>query len=85
MFHQVHLSQMNPFRLAKVNHFELACRALDSDPDLDVFQAFYKLNWTRGWYTFEVRNKNATCFSWITSSMKDWKDRFFLVDVSQLK
>ncbi|KAJ0700225.1 hypothetical protein HanOQP8_Chr10g0365291 [Helianthus annuus] len=80
MFHQVHLTRMNPFVLAKVDHFELSCRALDSDPDLDVFRDFYKLNRTGDWYTFEVRNKNATCFSLITSSMKNWKDRFFLVD-----
>ncbi|MFS7943299.1 hypothetical protein Hanom_Chr06g00498641 [Helianthus anomalus] len=80
MFHQVQLSQMNSFGLAKVCHFELSCRGLDSDPDLDVFRAFYRFNRTGDWYTFEVRNKNATCFSWITSSIKNWKDRFFLVD-----
>ncbi|MFS7962231.1 hypothetical protein Hanom_Chr08g00724231 [Helianthus anomalus] len=38
LFHEVHLSQMNPFGLAKVCHFELACRGLGSDPDLDVFR-----------------------------------------------
>ncbi|MFS7904525.1 hypothetical protein Hanom_Chr01g00037131 [Helianthus anomalus] len=80
MFHEVHLSQMNPFGLAKVCQFELACRSLDSDPDLDVFRALYKLNRTGDWYTFEVRKKNASCYSWITSSLKDWNDRFFLVD-----
>ncbi|MFS7983225.1 hypothetical protein Hanom_Chr11g00972061 [Helianthus anomalus] len=40
LFHEVHLTQMNPFGLAKVCHFELACRGLGSDPDLDVFRAF---------------------------------------------
>ncbi|KAJ0502059.1 hypothetical protein HanRHA438_Chr11g0510371 [Helianthus annuus] len=80
LFHEIHLSQMNPFGLAKVCHFELACRGLDSDPDLDVFRAFYKLNRSGNWYTYEVRNKNACCYSWITSSLKDWKDRFFLID-----
>ncbi|KAF5772240.1 hypothetical protein HanRHA438_Chr13g0585361 [Helianthus annuus] len=80
MFHEVHLSQMNPFGLAKVCQFELACRSLDSDPDLDVFQALYKLNRSGDWYTFEVRKKNACYYSWITTSLKDWKDRFFLVD-----
>ncbi|MFS7946123.1 hypothetical protein Hanom_Chr06g00532351 [Helianthus anomalus] len=46
----------------------------------DVFRALYKLNWSGDWYTFEVRKKNASCYSWITTSLKDWKDRFFLVD-----
>ncbi|KAM0005750.1 hypothetical protein Hdeb2414_s0007g00243241 [Helianthus debilis subsp. tardiflorus] len=68
------------FGLARVCHFELACRSLDSDPDLDVFRALYKLNRSNYWYTFEVRKKNACCYSWITTSFKDWKDRFFLVD-----
>ncbi|KAJ0623647.1 hypothetical protein HanIR_Chr01g0034501 [Helianthus annuus] len=80
MFHEVNLSQMNPFGLAKVCQFELSCRGLGSDPDLDVFRAFYKLNQSGDWYTFETRNKNACCYSWITSSLKDWKDHFFLVD-----
>ncbi|KAF5809934.1 hypothetical protein HanRHA438_Chr04g0173271 [Helianthus annuus] len=80
LFHQVHLSQMNPFGLAKVWHFELSCCGLGSNPDLDVCRAFYRLNRTGDWYTVEVRNKSNSCFSWIASSMKDWKDRFFLVD-----
>ncbi|KAJ0814467.1 hypothetical protein HanPSC8_Chr17g0786031 [Helianthus annuus] len=80
MFHEVHLSQMNPFGLAKVSQFELACRGLESDPNLDVFLAFYKLNRSGDWYTFEIRKKNAWCYSWITTSLKYWKDRFFLVD-----
>ncbi|MFS8023017.1 hypothetical protein Hanom_Chr16g01446471 [Helianthus anomalus] len=54
MFHEVHLSRMNPFGLAKVCQFELACRGLESDPDLDVFRAFYKLNRSGEWYTFEI-------------------------------
>ncbi|MFS8016495.1 hypothetical protein Hanom_Chr15g01369351 [Helianthus anomalus] len=70
---------MNPFGLAKVSHFESSCRALGSDQDLDVFRAFYKLNQTRDWYTFEVRDKKVTCFACITTSMKGWKDRFFLI------
>ncbi|MFS7966519.1 hypothetical protein Hanom_Chr09g00774671 [Helianthus anomalus] len=80
LFHEVHLSQMNPLCLAKVCHFELACHGLDSDPDLNVFRAFYELNRSGSWYTFEVRKKNECCYTWITSSLKDWKDRFFLVD-----
>ncbi|MFS7911767.1 hypothetical protein Hanom_Chr02g00121991 [Helianthus anomalus] len=71
---------MNRFGLAKVSQPELSCRAFGSDPDLDVFRAFYKLNLTGNWYTFEVRDKRAMCFSWITTSMKDWKDHLFLVD-----
>ncbi|KAJ0726868.1 hypothetical protein HanPI659440_Chr12g0475271 [Helianthus annuus] len=80
LFHEVHLTQVNPFGLAKISHFELACRSLGSEPDLDVFRAFYKLNRSGNWYTFEVRDKSSCCYTWITTSIKDWKDHFFLVD-----
>ncbi|KAM0002440.1 hypothetical protein Hdeb2414_s0326g00868831 [Helianthus debilis subsp. tardiflorus] len=80
LFHEVHLTQMNRFGLAKVCHFELAYRGLGYDPDLDVFQAFYELNRSGSWYTFKVRDKNSCCYTWITTSIKDWKDHFFLVD-----
>ncbi|MFS7917988.1 hypothetical protein Hanom_Chr03g00195721 [Helianthus anomalus] len=40
LFHEVHLSQMNPLGLAKVYHFELACRGLGSDPNLSMIRAF---------------------------------------------
>ncbi|MFS7955467.1 hypothetical protein Hanom_Chr07g00643001 [Helianthus anomalus] len=85
LFHEVHLSQMNPFGLAKVCHFELACRDLGSDPDLDVFRAFYKLNRSGSWYTFEVRKKNACCYTWMTTSLKDWKDLMGLKEALRLK
>ncbi|MFS7939550.1 hypothetical protein Hanom_Chr05g00453091 [Helianthus anomalus] len=64
----------------EVCHFELSCRGFGSDPNLDVFRAFYRLNRSGNWFTFEVRNKNSCCYSWITTSLKDWKDRFFWVD-----
>ncbi|MFS8025615.1 hypothetical protein Hanom_Chr16g01477181 [Helianthus anomalus] len=49
--------------LIEVCHFELACRGLNSDPDLNVFRAFYKLNRSGSRYTFEVRKKNECCYS----------------------
>ncbi|MFS7955406.1 hypothetical protein Hanom_Chr07g00642231 [Helianthus anomalus] len=80
LFHEVHLTQMNPFGLAKVCHFELACRGLGSDLDLDVLRAFYRLNRPGICYTFKVRDKTSCCYTWITTNIKDWKDHFFLVD-----
>ncbi|KAJ0703013.1 hypothetical protein HanPI659440_Chr14g0546211 [Helianthus annuus] len=59
MFHEVHLSEMNRFGLAKVCQFGLACHSWESDPDLYVFRALYKLNWSGDWYTFEVQKKNG--------------------------
>ncbi|MFS7997968.1 hypothetical protein Hanom_Chr12g01148181 [Helianthus anomalus] len=62
-FHGVHISQMNPFGLAKVNHFEISCCGLGAIPDLNVFRAFYKLTHSG---------------IGILLSLKDWKDSFFI-------
>ncbi|MFS7948064.1 hypothetical protein Hanom_Chr06g00555591 [Helianthus anomalus] len=35
-FFRVHLSQVNPFGLSRINHFEISYRALGQKPDLDV-------------------------------------------------
>ncbi|MFS7993225.1 hypothetical protein Hanom_Chr12g01091561 [Helianthus anomalus] len=71
LFHEVHLTQMNPFGLAKVCHFELACRGLGSDLDLDVFRAFYRLNRSGSWYTFEVDDRCVPEFmTWRLKKLK---------------
>ncbi|KAM0064664.1 hypothetical protein Hdeb2414_s0003g00105741 [Helianthus debilis subsp. tardiflorus] len=54
-FFRVHLSQVNPFRLSRISHFELSCCAQDRMPDLDVFRYFYEFITARDWYTFAHR------------------------------
>ncbi|KAF5787508.1 hypothetical protein HanRHA438_Chr10g0466441 [Helianthus annuus] len=36
-FFRVHICQVNPFGLSRINHFEVSCRAQDQRPDLEVF------------------------------------------------
>uniref|UniRef100_A0A251RPF2 Transposase (putative) gypsy type domain-containing protein n=1 Tax=Helianthus annuus TaxID=4232 RepID=A0A251RPF2_HELAN len=79
-FFRVHISQVNPFGLSRVNHFELSCRALDQKPDLNVFRYFYKFITAGDWYTFAHRENVPSPSSNERSSLKNWKDNFFWLD-----
>ncbi|KAJ0576139.1 hypothetical protein HanIR_Chr05g0220821 [Helianthus annuus] len=54
-FFRVHISQVNPFGLSRISHFEISCRAQDRRPDLDVFRYFYEFITAGDWYTFAHR------------------------------
>ncbi|MFS7907097.1 hypothetical protein Hanom_Chr01g00067281 [Helianthus anomalus] len=41
-FFRVHICQVNPLRLSRVNHFEISDRALGYKPDLNVFWYLYE-------------------------------------------
>ncbi|KAJ0435932.1 hypothetical protein HanIR_Chr17g0898881 [Helianthus annuus] len=79
-FFRVHISQVNPFGLSRINHFELSCRALGQKPDLNVFRYFYKFITAGDWYTFAHRENVPSPSSNERSSLKNWKDNFFWLD-----
>ncbi|KAF5754688.1 hypothetical protein HanRHA438_Chr17g0804211 [Helianthus annuus] len=79
-FFGVHISQVNPFGLSRINHFELSCRALNRKPDLNVFRYFYEFITARDWYTFAHRKSGPSPSSEEKSSLKNWKDHFFWLD-----
>ncbi|KAF5817402.1 hypothetical protein HanRHA438_Chr02g0053881 [Helianthus annuus] len=54
-FFRVHICQVNPFGLSRINHFEISCRALDRRLDLNVFGYFYEFITAGDWYTFAHR------------------------------
>ncbi|MFS7978469.1 hypothetical protein Hanom_Chr10g00915841 [Helianthus anomalus] len=79
-FFRVHISQVNPFGLSRISHFELSCRAQDRRPDLNVFRYFYKFITAGDWYIFAHRRGVPYPSSDERSSLKNWKDNFFLLD-----
>ncbi|KAJ0469565.1 hypothetical protein HanIR_Chr14g0709281 [Helianthus annuus] len=79
-FFRVHISQVNPFGLSRVNHFEISCRALDQKPDLNVFRYFYEFITAGDWYTFAHRKGIPSPSSDERSSLKSWKDNFLWLD-----
>ncbi|MFS8033377.1 hypothetical protein Hanom_Chr17g01568861 [Helianthus anomalus] len=76
-FFRVHISQVNPFRLSRISHFELSYRAHDRRPDLDVFRYFYEFITAGDWYTFAHWKGIPPPSSDERSSLKNWKDNFF--------
>ncbi|KAJ0510714.1 hypothetical protein HanOQP8_Chr11g0417291 [Helianthus annuus] len=79
-FFRVHISQVNPFGLSRINHFEISCRAQDQRPDLDVFRYFYEFITAGDWYTFAHRKGIPPPSSDERSSLKNWQDNFFWLD-----
>ncbi|KAJ0697730.1 hypothetical protein HanLR1_Chr10g0372321 [Helianthus annuus] len=79
-FFRVHLCQVNPFGLSRVNHFEISCRALNQKPDLNVFRYFYEFITAGDWYTFAHRKGIPSPAGDEKSSLKNWKDNFFWLD-----
>ncbi|MFS7922308.1 hypothetical protein Hanom_Chr03g00247571 [Helianthus anomalus] len=76
-FFRVHISQVNPFGLSRISHFEISCRAQDWRPVLDVFRYFYEFITAGDWYTFAHRKGIPSPSSSERSSLKNWKDNFF--------
>ncbi|MFS7940182.1 hypothetical protein Hanom_Chr05g00461321 [Helianthus anomalus] len=48
-FHKIHISQVIPFGLSQIKHFELSCVALGRMTDLNVFWYFNEFRSTRDW------------------------------------
>ncbi|MFS8030598.1 hypothetical protein Hanom_Chr17g01535871 [Helianthus anomalus] len=79
-FFRVHICQVNPFGLSRINHFEVSCRAQDQRPDLDVFRYFYEFITAGDWYTFAHRKGIPPPSGDERSSLKNWKEHFFWLD-----
>ncbi|KAM0013958.1 hypothetical protein Hdeb2414_s0040g00736211 [Helianthus debilis subsp. tardiflorus] len=79
-FFWVHLCQVNPFGLSRVNHFEISCRALNQKLDLNVFRYFYEFITASDWYTFAHRKGIPSPARDEKSSLKNWKNNFFWLD-----
>ncbi|KAJ0529625.1 hypothetical protein HanHA89_Chr10g0380031 [Helianthus annuus] len=79
-FLRVHISQVNPFGLSRVSHFEISCRAQNRKPDLNVFRYFYEFITAGDWYTFAHWKGIHPPSSDERSSLKNWKDNFFWLD-----
>ncbi|GKA45555.1 hypothetical protein Tco_0738351, partial [Tanacetum coccineum] len=69
--------------LNRVTLFEIYCRSLEINPSVNLFRAFYKLNKQGHWFSFECRSGKGghdKIFNEFCTSLKHWKDRFFLID-----
>ncbi|GKC01107.1 hypothetical protein Tco_0987243 [Tanacetum coccineum] len=80
---RLHISQLVSLGLNRLTMFEIYYGSLNINPTANLFCAFYKLNKQGHWFSFERRlgkgghDKN---FNEFFTSLKHWKDRFFLID-----
>nr|GEV66347.1 hypothetical protein [Tanacetum cinerariifolium] len=78
----VHISQLAPLGVNHVIFFEMYCRSLDITPIVPLFRVFYKLCKQSNWFSFQNR-AGMDCKPYLKdalTSLKKWKDKFFLVD-----
>ncbi|GKB53619.1 hypothetical protein Tco_0904372 [Tanacetum coccineum] len=78
---RIHISQLSPFGVVRVSHFEVLTRVLNLAPSVPVFRAFYTRIYSDGLFSFAKRSSSApSCLSKPRDSIKNWADHFFLVD-----
>ncbi|GJX02744.1 V-type proton ATPase subunit B2 [Tanacetum coccineum] len=78
----VHISQLVPLGVNRVTFFEIYCRSLGVTPTVPLFRVFYKLCKQGHWFSFQNRAGKGCqpCLKDAPTSLKKWKDKFFLVD-----
>ncbi|GJZ00552.1 hypothetical protein Tco_0517981 [Tanacetum coccineum] len=78
----VHISQLTPLGINHSTIFEMYCRALGVVPTVPLFRVFYKLCKQGDWFSFQSRVGKGLkpCIKGAPTSLKKWKDKFFLID-----
>ncbi|GKA37261.1 hypothetical protein Tco_0723826 [Tanacetum coccineum] len=80
-YFKVHISQLVPLGLNKVVSFEVVCRDLNIIPTVTLFCVFQCLCKQGDWFYFSKRlNTEDVCMYDGPSSLKKWKEKFFLID-----
>ncbi|GJR51273.1 hypothetical protein Tco_1401794 [Tanacetum coccineum] len=78
----VHISQLTPLGINHSTIFEMYCRSLGVVPTVPLFRVFYKLCKQGDWFSFQSRVGKGLkpCIKGAPTSLKKWKDKFFLID-----
>uniref|UniRef100_A0A251SD94 Putative transposase (Putative), gypsy type n=1 Tax=Helianthus annuus TaxID=4232 RepID=A0A251SD94_HELAN len=75
----LHVSQINAIGLPRITHFEYVCRAYRLEPTFEMFNVFYSVTYTSGFYSFQARTGVASVCSVPLKSLHDWKQKFFYI------
>ncbi|KAF5804550.1 hypothetical protein HanRHA438_Chr05g0207951 [Helianthus annuus] len=76
----LHISQISFIGLPRITHFEFICRAQHLIPSVDMFNVFYYVSCTGGFYSFNSRTANVLpCSKDPPKSLHDWKHKFFYI------
>ncbi|KAJ0754037.1 hypothetical protein HanPI659440_Chr09g0342491 [Helianthus annuus] len=76
----LHISQINALGLPRLTHFEFICKANRIEPTFEMFNVFYNVSYTGGFYSFNSRTSGVIpCSSNPPKSVHDWKQKFFYI------
>ncbi|MFS7998322.1 hypothetical protein Hanom_Chr12g01152371 [Helianthus anomalus] len=59
----LHISQVNALGLPRVTHFEFICQEQKIEPTFEMFNVFYYVTYTRGFYSFNSRTVGVLLFN----------------------
>ncbi|GJU14855.1 hypothetical protein Tco_1142821, partial [Tanacetum coccineum] len=69
------------FLLSVLGYFKVVCRDLGIVPTVTLFRVFQCLCKQGDWFSFAKRwNTKDVCMDYGSSSLKKWKNKFFLID-----
>lgn len=74
--HGVHLSQVHPFGLMRIRHFEFVCWANNIVRKIDKFSVFYKMHRRGGWYNCASVSKRVIGTD-PPHNVYEWRTKFF--------
>ncbi|MFS7910794.1 hypothetical protein Hanom_Chr02g00110411 [Helianthus anomalus] len=75
----LHISQVNAIGLPRVTHFEFVCRSYRVEPTFEMFNVFYSVTYTSGFYSFQARTGVTPVCSVPLKGIHDWKQKFFYI------
>ncbi|MFS7994806.1 hypothetical protein Hanom_Chr12g01110431 [Helianthus anomalus] len=76
----LHIFQISPAGMPRITHFEFICRAQRLIPSVDMFNVFYYVSFTGGFYSLNYRTTNVLpCSRDPPKSLHDWKHKFFYI------
>ncbi|KAJ0766698.1 hypothetical protein HanLR1_Chr03g0080551 [Helianthus annuus] len=75
----LHISQINAIGLPRITHFEFVCRSYRVEPTFPMFNTFYSVSYSSGFYSFQARMGVAQVCSVPIKGIHDWKQKFFYI------
>ncbi|KAM0020769.1 hypothetical protein Hdeb2414_s0025g00670731 [Helianthus debilis subsp. tardiflorus] len=75
----LHISQINAIGLPRITHFEFVCRSYRVEPTFEMFNTFYSVSYSSGFYSFQARTGVAPVCSVPIKGIHDWKQKFFYI------
>ncbi|KAJ0614516.1 putative AH/BAR domain superfamily protein [Helianthus annuus] len=76
--YKIHISQLSPFGMIRIRHFEYTFRALGLDVTVENFRRFYQLTVNTGFFSFSERY-GSTKLMTSPKGITKWKTKFFYI------